>query len=86
MEEIGSPVPKGVVDVQKDFVGILPQEMNPDKELARLRRQMRQIRTRAENLGLLAANPRRQMRRLAELVVIAGIAGFAFALWRLQTF
>ncbi|HEV7246207.1 MAG TPA: hypothetical protein VGN93_04375 [Shinella sp.] len=86
MEEIGSAVPKGVVDVQKGFVGIQFQKMNPHRELARLRKQVRQIRTRAENMGLLSQDGRQRTNKIAALAVIAGITGFAVAVWRSRSF
>ncbi|WP_143523705.1 hypothetical protein [Pararhizobium arenae] len=54
MDEIGKPVPKGVVDVSRDFVGVEEHNVNVEKELSRLRKQVSHLRTRAENLGLNA--------------------------------
>ena len=86
MDEIGSVVPRGVVDVQKDFVGIEPQQMNPHKELARLRRQVRHLRNRARDMGLLSADAEPQTNRISRVLVMAGLAAIAFALWRSQAF
>lgn len=86
MEEIGLPVPRGVVDVHENFVGIHPQEMNPHKELARLRKQVRQIRTRHQNKGLISRDTEQRTIGLARLAMMIGLAGFAFALWRSKRF
>ena len=45
---IGKPVPRGVVDVEHDFVGIPENGANEHRELARLRRQVAFLRARIE--------------------------------------
>ena len=81
MTEIGTPVPKGIVDPANDFVGIAPQEINFAKEITRLRRQLRRLRTQAENMDWVP-RPDHRLRTLAGLALSVGVAGLAFALWR----
>jgi hypothetical protein len=57
MASIGEPVPKGVVHVAHDFVGVHRQEVNVRHEIARLRKQVKLLRRRVENLGLMPTRP-----------------------------
>ncbi len=52
--EIGSRLPRGVIDVEHDFVGVPKQVVNVKRELSRLSRQVASLRTRIETTGLSA--------------------------------
>jgi hypothetical protein len=73
MDEIGKPVPKGVVDVSRDFVGVEEQNVNVEKELSRLRKQVSRLRMQAENLGLTARERGGTSNALIAGVMFSGI-------------
>jgi hypothetical protein len=56
---IGKPLPRGVVDISHDFVGIPQQAMNPRLELARLQKQVALLRGRIEAQGFTEPKPLR---------------------------
>lgn len=53
MVKIGKPVPKGIVDVAHDFVGVPEQNINVRHEIGRLRKQVKLLRRRVKNAGLI---------------------------------
>ncbi|UTV40987.1 hypothetical protein MYG64_35195 (plasmid) [Ensifer adhaerens] len=82
MADIGLPIPKAIVDPTKDFVGIPAQQRNTAKEINRLRKQVRRLQTRVENMGIVAIRPRRRTYRLVGAAVTIAFAGLSWALWR----
>jgi len=82
MADIGLPIPRAIVDLNNDFVGIRPQKINAAKEINRIRKQVRRLQTRAENMGLVVTRPKRRTYRLAGVAVALGFAGLSWALWR----
>ncbi|KQV34446.1 hypothetical protein ASE37_16070 [Rhizobium sp. Root268] len=81
MANIGEPIPRGVADVAHDFVGVPRQEVNLRHEYARLRKQVKLLRRRAENAGLVPPKPRTGRYAIGAIVAL-GVVGLVVGLMR----
>ncbi len=84
MTDIGSKLPKGVVDVAGNFVGVRPQGMNIDHEYARLKKQVALLRNRIEGMGMTdeAPQPGILFSLLGVAVACAGMAAVSLLVRR----
>ncbi|MEK1931586.1 MAG: hypothetical protein AAAC47_17765 [Pararhizobium sp.] len=75
---IGNPLPRGVVDISHDFIGVPSQGVNPKKELARLRKQVASLRAGIEAQGVSGAKP---AKLTAFYVAAAAVLGAILLAW-----
>lgn len=73
---IGTPMPRGVVDVEHDFVGVRENGINERRELVRLRRQVASLRARIE--GGRDATTGSGHYAIPMLITVFGLAGLVF--------